>query len=464
MPVKTLSNNQIFRIHCELASRDFWHYCKVRAPKFYTEETIYLLEVCEAIQEFENDDNEVLIINMPPRFGKSRTAVNAVQWLLGRNPAYKIMTCSYNEKLSRKFSKQTRNAISEQHRQNTVTFSDIFQGVKLKYGSASVDMWTIEGNDEENYLATSPSATTTGIGADFIIIDDIVKNAYEAYNQNILESHWDWFTDTLYSRLEGKRKLLVFMTRWATKDLAGRLIEHYQSQNRKIRIITKKACDNGIMLNDNILNNEQYEQLVNTVGEDIVRANYNQEPIDIKGKLYGEFITYKDIPNFDRIESMCDTADSGKDYLCNIIYGVVIGSPTRAYVLDVYYTQDGMDITEVEIPKRLNQYKVNRAIMESNFGGTAFKKVIERIAKETGNTTTRFLTFAQTKNKEARILSNSTNVIRQVYMPEHWDKLFPSFYKALTEYQREGSNKNDDAPDTVTMIAERMSIQRKNSI
>lgn len=461
---KTIPYSQTRDIHCELASRDLWHYCKIKSPDFYTDNAPYLQEVCEAIQDFENDDMELLIVNMPPRHGKSRTAVNAVQWLLGKNPKYKIMTCSYNEKLSRKFSKQTRNAIQEQPRTNRIAFCDVFGGVKIKYGSASVDMWTLDGNDEENYLATSPTATTTGIGADFIVIDDIVKSKYEACNQTILENHWEWFTDTLYSRLEGKRKLLVFMTRWATKDLAGRLIELFDRQGRKIRVITKKACDNGIMLNDNILNYEQYLNLIDTIGEDTVRANFDQEPIDLKGKLYGEFITYKNQPVFDRIESMCDTADKGTDYLCNIIYGVVVGSPSKAYVLDVYYTQDGMDITEKEISRRLMQYKVNNAILESNFGGTAFKKVIERIARDSGNTITRFITFVQTKNKEARILSNSTNVIRQVYMPDHWDKLFPTFYKALTEYQRGGNNLNDDAPDTVTMIAERMSIQRKSLV
>jgi len=77
----------------ELAKRNLFDYCKyVDSEEFYNEETaFYLYEVCEAIQEFENDDNEALIINMPPRHGKTRTVNNAVNWLLGRNPKYKIM-------------------------------------------------------------------------------------------------------------------------------------------------------------------------------------------------------------------------------------------------------------------------------------------------------------------------------------------------------------------------------------
>ncbi len=45
--------------------------------------------------------------------------------------------------------------------------------------------------------------------ADYIIIDDLVKSAYEANNQMVLEGHWDWFTNTMMSRLQGKRKIII---------------------------------------------------------------------------------------------------------------------------------------------------------------------------------------------------------------------------------------------------------------
>ena len=101
---------------CVLASLSLFDYCKIRdSETFYNEEKApYLKEICDAIQEFENDDNELLIVNMPPRHGKSRTATNAASWLLGRNPRYKIMTGTYNTDLSTKFSKQVRNIIMTQ--------------------------------------------------------------------------------------------------------------------------------------------------------------------------------------------------------------------------------------------------------------------------------------------------------------------------------------------------------------
>jgi len=438
------------------AKLDLWEYCKLKAPKFYTDDARYLKEICRALQDFEDDENELLVINVPPRFGKTRTAIMAAQWYLGRDKTLKITTASYNEMLSTRFSKAVRNEIMEvKASEKRAVFSDVFPGVSVQRGSSGVRMWRLEGNPEDNYLATSPGGTLTGVGCDVAIVDDVVKNAYEASHKRLLDEHFVWFTDTLYSRLEGKAKLILIMTRWATQDLAGRVISMYQEQDRNIRIISKKAFDGKKMLNERILNKERYDNLTQTIGEDIVRANYDQEPIDLKGRLYGEFITYTEKPTFSKVLAVCDTADEGSDYLCQIIYGLTAGNDPKAYVLDVYYSKENMDVTEREIVKRLKEFKVEKALFESNFGGKAFVKVIRQLSEEAKNYTTIFQTFTQNLNKEARILSNATNVIRGIYMPEHWNRLFPAFYRDIIGYQRDGKNQPDDGPDCLTLIVEK---------
>lgn len=380
--VKTLTENQINKLKMVLASKDLFSYCQiVDDENFYNEETApYLKEICDGIQEFENDDNEVLMIWMPPRHGKTRTVNNAVNWLLGRNPKYKIMEGCYNTGLSRRSSKIVRDKILQKPEEGKIVFQQVFPKVTIKEGSASVDNWGVTGNQEDNYLATAPNAGSTGIGCDFLVLDDTIKNKYEAYNKEILRKIFeDWFQDTLYSRLEGKRKIIVVMTRWATGDIAGRLVQMLDEQNRKYKIISKKAYnpDTNTMLNDNILNKHQYDLLVQTVGEDIVRANYDQEPVDIKGKLYTYLQTYNlddihsiDNPDgkivFKEIKARADTADRGEDYLAMTIYGVTANK--KAYILDIYYTQDPMEITEVEAAKRLLKYNPYVFRAESNNG------------------------------------------------------------------------------------------------
>ena len=111
----------------ELARREFFFYCNLKAPGFYKPNRKYLVELCMEFQEFYESDYEVLIINEPPRHGKSRTAGLFVEWVLGKNQNEKIMTGSYNETLSTMFSKNVRNSISEMKADiYKPTFSDVF--------------------------------------------------------------------------------------------------------------------------------------------------------------------------------------------------------------------------------------------------------------------------------------------------------------------------------------------------
>lgn len=468
--IKTLTENQINKLKMVLASKNLFEYCKiVDSPDFYDEEKApYLKEMCDAIQEFENDDNEALIINMPPRHGKTRTVNNSVAWLLGRNPKYKIMEGAYNTELSRRSSKRVRNSIAMRPTQGRIVFNQVFPDVAIKDGSGSVDNWGLTGNDEENYLATAPNGSSTGIGADFLVLDDTIKRKYEAYHKEYLRVLFeDWFCDTLYSRLEGKRKIIIVMTRWATGDMAGRLMQMLDEQGRKYRLITKKAYDNKTdkMLNPSILNKQQYDNLCLTIGEDIVRANYDQEPVDLKGKLYKRFLTYNpsdirtiDNPNgkivFKDIRARCDTADTGDDYLCSIVYGVTVDK--RAYILDIIYTQEDMEETEEQVAQQLLKYNPYIFRPESNNGGRGFSRAVEKRYKELGGVKTIFKPYTQTMNKEARILSNATTVQNIIYFPEDWRQKYREYYTSMNEYQRQGKNEHDDAQDCTTSIAEEL--------
>ena len=465
-----LTKKQINKLKMVVASKDLFEYCKyVDSEEFYNEETApYLKEICDGIQEFENDDNEALIITMPPRHGKTRTVNNAVDWLLGKNPKYKIMEGSYNTALSRRSSKIVRDKILERPDVNRIVFSQVFPKVTIKEGSGSIDNWGVTGNQEDNYLATAPNAGSTGIGCDFLILDDTIKNKYEAYNKEILRKIFeDWFQDTLYSRLEGKRKIIVVMTRWATKDIAGQLIQMFKEQGRKYRIISKKAYnpETKQMLNPSILNKEQYDLLVQTIGEDIVRANYDQEPIDLKGKLYTHFLTYNpadirtaDNPTgtirFKDIRARADTADQGEDYLSMVIYGVSYDN--KAYILDIYYTQEPMEVTEKEAAKRLIKYNPYVFRAESNNGGRGWSRAVEKEYKAMGGTKTIFKPYTQTLNKEARILSNASSVMNVIYFPMDWNVRYKEAYNSINEYQRQGKNEHDDFEDNITSVAEEL--------
>ena len=436
----------------ELARRDFWYYCKLLGKKdFYNDKKEYLKDLCNQLQSFIDSNKKILVINMPPRFGKSYTATLFVQWLLGKNNKLKIMTGSYNETLSSTFAKQVRDMIATEQTQGVTVYRDIFPDTKIKYGEASMNKWALEGSQVANYLATSPTGTATGFGADLIVIDDLIKNSEEAYNSNVLEKHIDWFTNTMLSRTEKGFKLIIIMTRWASNDLAGFILSNYDDV---VHINYKAINDDGTPLDEGTLSLEDFEFKTKNMAKEIVYANYQQEPIDIKGRLYNEFKTYIDLPKekIVKISAYCDTADTGDDFLCNIIYADCKDS---AYILDVIYTKEAMEITEPLVAEAYKKFNVNVVDIESNNGGRAFARNIERITRDKGNYKTVVKWFHQSGNKIARILSNSAWVNNNIYMPIDWKNKWSEFAKDIISYQKEGKNKHDDGPDALTGVAEK---------
>ena len=444
-------------VRIELARRELWEYCKLTSPDFYNEHRPYLRDLCNTLQWFiEEAEEQILVVNIPPRHGKSRTGQKLTQWVFGKyGKEKKVMSGSYNKTLSTTFAKAVRDTIAAEPTEGVLVYNDIFPKTKIKYGEAAAEKWALEGSEQSNYLATSPTGTATGFGCNIMILDDLIKSAAEAYNENVLQSHIDWFNNTMLSRTEKGFKIIIIMTRWATGDLAGYILENYENV---IHINYKAVQDDGTMLCDEILSREDFDKKTKHMNKDIVLANYQQEPIDIKGRLYSKIKTYTDIPKdengnplFEYILNYTDTADTGADYLCSFCYGVYANT---YYILDVLYTKDAMEITEPATARMLTKNNVGFALIESNNGGRGFARNVQKECEKIGNHHTVVKWFHQNQNKKARILSNSTGVMENVLFPVNWEDRFPELAMDLRGYQKEGKNAHDDAPDALTGVYE----------
>ena len=404
----------------------------------------------------ENAKEQILVMNLPPRHGKSRTDGNLVEWLFGKyGPDKKVMIGSYNETLSATFSKSVRNTIAAKPSLGTIVYNDIFPDTRIKYGDAAAQLWSLDGSTQANYLATSPGGTATGFGCNVMIIDDLIKSAAEAYSESTLNGHIEWFNNTMLSRTEAGFKIIVTMTRWGNNDLAGHILANFDDV---IHINYKALQDDGTMLCPGILSRHDFDLKTKNMNKDIILANYQQEPIDIKGRLYNGFKTYTDVPKddsgkplFEYILNYTDTADMGSDFLCSICYGMY--GPSY-YILDVLYTKDAMEKTEPATAEMLGRNNVGNSLIESNNGGRGFARNVERECRERGNYHTAVKWFHQSQNKTARILSNSTGVMNNVYMPVNWQERWPEFATDILRYQKEGKNAHDDAPDALTGVYE----------
>ena len=450
-------NSMKLQAMMELARRDFWTYCRLTSPDFYNNDRHFLHDLAGRMQWFiEEADEKFLVVNMPPRHGKSRTATKFVQWLFGKyGVGEKVMTGSYNETLSSTFAKAVRDTIAEKPTLGVLTYNDIFPNTKIKYGEASAQKWALEGSNQANYLATSPTGTATGFGCNIMIVDDLIKNDKEAYNENTLQGHIDWFNNTMLSRTENNFKVIIIMTRWATNDLAGFVLDNFDDV---VHVNYKAVQEDGSMLCPEILSRADYDVKTKNMNKDIILANYQQEPVDIKGRLYSAIKTYTEVPKDDTgkplfryILNYTDTADEGSDFLCSICYGM---HESIYYVLDVLYTKEPMEVTEPATAEMLTRNNVGSALIESNNGGKGFARNVQRELKEKGNNHTLVKWFHQSENKIARILSNSTGVMNNVLFPVNWQDRWPEFARDLLKYQKEGKNAHDDAPDCVTGVYE----------
>lgn len=177
----------------------------------------------EAYENMQNGKKVRIMITVPPRHGKSRLATQLFPaWVMGKNPTTEIMTTSYSSDLASKFGLATKDIITNEQ------YQTLFPGTRLRKDAKSKGDWKLKQGG--SYHAVGVGGSLTGMGADLAIIDDPLKNREEAESKTIRDKVYDWYTSTLYTRLQGFGAVIIILTRWHDDDLAGRLL--YEDQQR----------------------------------------------------------------------------------------------------------------------------------------------------------------------------------------------------------------------------------------
>ena len=178
---------------------------------WFLEAIAYHLELC-AERKIRR-----LIINIPPRHGKSISAsVAFVAWLLGRNPAERVVCASYSAELAMRFARDTRKVMQSQWYRQT------FPATKLLRIAAH----DIETTAHGGRYATSIDGTLTGLGGNIFIIDDPNPAVHE-FSAAGRDHVREWYSTTLMSRFNNVSNgvVIVIQQRLHTEDLSGFLLE-----------------------------------------------------------------------------------------------------------------------------------------------------------------------------------------------------------------------------------------------
>ena len=184
--------------------------------------------LCEYLDRFVSGEISNLMVFMPPRHGKSELVSRKLPaFILGKDPDTSIISCSYSADLASRMNRDVQRIMDTQRYQEVFPKSRLFgknirsvaNGTYLR----NSDIFEIVGH-RGVYRSAGVGGGITGMGGEFIIIDDPVKNREDADSPTLREKVWDWYTSTLYTRLEKNGRLLITLTRWHEDDLAGRLL------------------------------------------------------------------------------------------------------------------------------------------------------------------------------------------------------------------------------------------------
>ena len=342
----------------------------------------HLEAITYALTRVRTGEIKRLIINVPPRSLKSICASVAFPaFVLGQDPTRRVICVSYSEALTRKHANDCRALM------RSGLYARVFPRTRI---SASKDtelemMTTARGFR----LATSVGGTLTGRGGNLVIIDDPLK-PQDAQSESARDSLWQWYTNTLLSRLDNKAEdaIVLVMQRLHLDDLAGRLLELGRWHHLDLPAIAER--DELIPLgpsrehfrrDGDLLHPEREPQWVldeikRGMGSLEFSAQYQQRPIPLGGNLvkWPWFKTHDRAPSpvpGDRIIVSWDTAMTARelsDYSACVILLVRDGT---AYVVDV--VRDRLEYPElrrkvVEVHRRWGGLLGNYALLIENKG------------------------------------------------------------------------------------------------
>lgn len=192
-----------------------WKAFEVLYPgkEFFPAKHIRLL--CITLEAMLKEPGASQLITMPPRYCKSFVvSICFAAWVMGKNPAMKVLVASYGDALAGEHAEAFRTLVESEW------FHQMFPLFELST-SRPMDLKTSKGGFRK---AISVGGAATGLGADLIIIDDIIK-ASDANSEIERERAKNYFDQTLFSRLDKKKNghIVAIQQRFHEDDPAAYL-------------------------------------------------------------------------------------------------------------------------------------------------------------------------------------------------------------------------------------------------
>jgi predicted phage terminase large subunit-like protein len=424
------------------ARRSLINFTKYTLPR-YTPAAHHQL-IAEKLEGVANGSVERLMVNMPPRHGKSELASRRFPaYLLGVDPRIEIVVASYNADKAREFGYEVRDIV------RSTEYQMLFPGVSLKEDSRAADRWNTDAGG--SFRAVGIGTALTGRGADVLLIDDPIKDDEEADSEIRRERIWSWYSSVAYTRLSPGGRVVVIQTRWHEDDLTGRLLLEQSKGGDTWDILELPA----ILKDGSALWPERYplEHLERIKRVTLPRhwsALYQQRPAPEEGVYYKRdwFRYYDEPPKHLRIYGASDYAvtEGDGDYTVHLVVGV--DPDDNIYVLDLWRGQTASDVW---ISAWLSLAKQWKPLMWVEENGQIIKSIgpflDKRMREEKVYVRREQVASSADKPTRSRSIQART-AMGKVYFPSKAAWL-PEFTAELLTFP---AGRNDDMVDTFGLI------------
>jgi hypothetical protein len=164
--------------------------------------------------------------NLIPTHNSTLTTRNLPAYILGKNPAKKILIASYSATVAHEFARDAKNII------NSPEYKMAFPKTLIGKEGSSVASGSFA--DTAHYYQTPQNGFIYSVGRggsltsktiDISIVDDPLKDRSEAVSQTVKSGLDSWYNDVVRTRLHNDSQELIILTRWVEDDIAGRLLK-----------------------------------------------------------------------------------------------------------------------------------------------------------------------------------------------------------------------------------------------
>lgn len=267
-------------LQSEVCANDFLEFSKLMWPDMIIGHHHRLM--ARAFERINKGELDRLIINMPPRHGKSQLASWLLPaWFLGNDPKRKIIVASHTAELATGFGRQTRNLMG------TEDYQRIFPGTVLSQDSKAAGRFNTSFGGQ--YYAAGVGGALAGRGGDLVIIDDPhSEQEAKTGNPKVYEPAADWYFAGPRQRLQPRGAIIVVMTRWHQKDLTGVLLKTQieRQGSDEWEVITLPAIlPSGRAMWPEYWPLEELERIRATTPANLWLGPYMQDPVAEEGAI-----------------------------------------------------------------------------------------------------------------------------------------------------------------------------------